>query len=122
MQRLTRACLVSALAAGCSSGTDPNATVLHIQLVDDRGEPAGRHQVVVTAQAAAPVTRVTSLGGTLDLSLTDGGSYRVSIIPRAGFVSLPSLSREVTLPAHARTVVGFTLLREGISTHDIPPR
>ncbi|MFN8669973.1 MAG: hypothetical protein U0164_22510 [Gemmatimonadaceae bacterium] len=122
MRRHSRALLVTVLASACSSGTDPDATVLHIRLLDDRGEPAGRHQVVVTAQASAPFTRVTSLGGTLDLSLRDGGSYRVQVIPRAGYVSLPTLSREVTLPAHQRTVIGFTLQREGVSTNDIPPR
>jgi len=122
MRRSALALLVSALACvlttGCSFGTDPSATVLHVRLLDDGGAPAGRHTVVVASAGKPSVTRVTSLGGTLDLSLADGVAYRVSIIPRAGFVSGPSLSREVTLPAHARTVVEFTVLRQGVSAGD----
>ncbi len=118
MRRSALALLVSALVTGCSFGTEPSATVLHVRLLDDGGAPAGRHTVVVASAGRPSVTRVTSLGGTLDLALADGVAYRVSIIPRAGFVSGPSLSREVTLPAHARTVVEFTVLRQGVSAGD----
>lgn len=113
--------LFSALVTACSFGTEPDATVLHIRLLDDGGAPAGRHTVVVTTASGPSVTRLTGLGGTLDLTLSDGVAYRVRIIPRAGFVSGSSLSREVTLPAHERTVVEFTVQRQGVSVGDPSP-
>ena len=108
--------LLAAIVAGCSSGPSaPNATVLRIRLFDDGGQPAGRHQVVVASALGVPVTRVSGGDGTLDVALADGGSYRVSVIPRAGFVSTPALTRQVQVSGHARSVIDFTIPRAGIS-------
>ena len=111
---------LSVSAAGCSpgDGTGPDATLLHIRLLDDSGQPAGRHQVVIAPESGASLSRVSGRDGTLDVALSGAGRYRVTVIPRAGFVSTPALIRQVQVAARTSASVEFTIQRAGVSSGD----
>lgn len=121
MRLLQRLSLLVTLAA-CSTGggTDPNAAVLRVRLVDDRGMSAGRHQVIVQPTAGTTVERVTGTDGKVSIGVASSGTYQVRVVPRDGWMSTPALTRTVTLVATQQAVVDFTLLRAGVSTGDIP--
>lgn len=116
--------LLSLLAgiAACSTGgsTDPNAAVLRVRLVDDRGMSAGRHQVVVQPTAGPSVERVTGTDGRVSIAVAASGRYQVRVIPRDGWMSTPALTRTVTVVSSGEAAVDFTMLRAGVSIGDIP--
>lgn len=112
--------LIGIAACSTGGGTDPNAAVLRVRLVDDRGMSAGRHQVVVQPTVGATVERVTGTDGRVSIGVASSGIYRVRVIPRDGWMSTPALTRTVTLVSSEQAVVDFTLLRAGVSTGDVP--
>lgn len=111
--------LVGITACGSGGATDPNAAVLQVRLVDDRGASAGRHHVVVQPTAGTAVERVTGTDGRVSIGVASSGTYRVRVVPRDGWMSTPALTRTVTLVSTPQAVLDFTLLRAGVSTGDI---
>jgi hypothetical protein len=110
--------LAGALACDHGGSTGPGSTMISVRARDDVGHSAGRNPILVVRSEATPVTSQTGADGTVDIEVAGAGTYRVTIIPRDGyFGGLDSLSKSVTVLAHARTTVEFTLYRAG----SVPP-
>ena len=109
-----------ATATGCGvfGGTEPDATVINVRVRDDRGVAVGRTQVIVTL-ATTQVTTRTSSDGSVSVRVAGGGVYRVSVIPRAGYLAATDpLSKQVSVAAKARAVVDFAIARDGTYSGD----
>lgn len=119
MRRLLLLTLTAGLVA-CGSSTGPDGSVLSVRLRDDSGAPAGRNQVIVTLESDARLNASTGRDGVAEIAVGDAGAYRVTVIPRAGFVGSTALTRTVTVSENTRLVVEFTLHREGISSFPPP--
>jgi hypothetical protein len=121
MRRLVLASLVTGLAA-CDGGrsTGPDASVITVRIREDGGAPGGRNQVLI-ATPSATVSASTSRDGTADVAVATAGTYRVTVIPRDGFVGgIAGLSKVVTVAAGEAAVVEFTVNRAGASPVEPP--
>ncbi|HYW10229.1 MAG TPA: hypothetical protein VE913_24910, partial [Longimicrobium sp.] len=87
MRKLVLIPLLAAVAACDTSGsTGPDAAVINVVVLDDRGAPVDRAEVNVTLPSAPVVNALTRKDGTASVEVEDAGTYRVSILPRAGYV------------------------------------
>ena len=117
--------LLSLLAtiAACDAGRSvgPESARITVRLKDDRGEPVDRTQIILTRAATPSVITRSGSDGNADIAVADAGVYRVQVIPREGYVGgTEGLSKEVTVSAHATTMVWFTVHRAGSSGAEPP--
>lgn len=117
--------LVALVACDAGRGTGPEATRVTVRLQDDRGEPVGRTQIIVTQSSGARLIGRSGSDGTAEIAVTEGGVHRVQVIPRDGYVGgTDALSKEVTVAEHAMVLVSFTVHRVGGTgepPHTLPP-
>ncbi|MGZ8379112.1 MAG: hypothetical protein ACXWZS_02005 [Gemmatirosa sp.] len=121
MRRLVLASLLAGLAA-CDGGrsTGPGAAVITVRIREDGGASGGRNQVLI-ATPSATLSASTSPDGTADVAVATAGSYRVTVIPRDGFVGgIAGLSKVVTVAAGEAAVVEFTVNRASVSPGEPP--
>jgi hypothetical protein len=113
LRLLIPALLLGSLAAcGTGGATGPDATLISVRVRDDRGLSAGRNEVVVLAPAAGSQDARTGADGNADIVLDAPGPYRVTVIPRDGYVAgSDPLTKTITVEAHTRIQVRFTLFR-----------
>lgn len=117
MRKLVLIPLLAAVAA-CDTGgsTGPDAAVINVLVLDDRGVPVNRAELNVTLPSATTVSAFTGRDGTAKLDVDDAGTYQVSVLPRAGYIGgNGTLSRVVTIAPSTRASVEFTLYRVGNS-------
>ncbi len=106
--------LAGSAACNASHGTSPDATIIHVRLIDAmQSMSAGRNQVRVTLGDGSVVDARTGTDGIADVRVTGAGTYQVRVVPRAGYISSDALSRTITVPRNATVVVEFVLRREG---------
>jgi hypothetical protein len=122
MRRLVLASLlVGAVACDSGRGLAPDASVISVRIRDDTGAPAGRNQVLLTMSAVS-LNASTKGDGTADVTVESAGTYRVTVVPRAGFVGgQAGLTKVVTVVPGSQTVVEFTVNRVGTGPGDVPP-
>jgi len=112
--RLLSPTILLACLASCDIGgaTGPDATLISVRVRDDRGLSAGRNEVVVVQPSALRLDARTGADGNADIALDAPGTYRVTVIPRDGYVAgSDPLTKTVTVDEHTRTQVRFTLFR-----------
>ncbi|HEX8431180.1 MAG TPA: hypothetical protein VF625_07825 [Longimicrobium sp.] len=117
MRKLVLIPLLAAVAA-CDTGgsTGPDAAVINVLVLDDRGVPVDRAEVNVTLPSATSVSALTRKDGTASVEVEDAGTYRVVVLPRAGYVGgSGSLARSVIIAPSTKATVEFTLYRSGLS-------
>lgn len=116
MRKLVLIPLLAAVAACDTGSTGPDAAVINVLVLDDRGVPVDRAEVNVTLPSATNVSALTRKDGTASVEVEDAGTYRVAVLPRAGYVGgNRSLSRSVIIAPSTRATVEFTLYRSGLS-------
>jgi hypothetical protein len=106
-------------AAACGGPTGVDTAVIAVQVRDDIGKSAGRHQVIVQrVDAPGAASRLyigTDTGGRASVRVGEPGTYDVRVVPTDGFVSSSSLRRTITVAEGERIDVAFTLYRGGNS-------
>lgn len=116
--------LLGAAACDVGSGMQPDVAVINVRVVDDRGVPINRTELNVQLPSVERIDGKTGSDGVASIGVADAGTYRVTVIPRAGFYSGPDgSSRIVEVAPNTRTSVEFKLYREGIvpETPLVPP-
>lgn len=104
--------LVGLAACGLGSGSAPDPTVIAVRVLDDRGAPVNRAEVTVTMSGTARVDAKTRSDGITVIDVADVGTYRVTVIPRDGYVAgSDPLTKQVTVDANEKSLVTFTLYR-----------
>lgn len=114
MRPLVLASLLVGLAAcDAGRGTGPESSVITVRVRDANGVSAGPNQVLVTL-ATGTLSARTDRDGTAAIAVAGAGTYRVTIVPRDGFVGgTAGLSRTVAVGPGAPAVVEFTVYRAG---------
>src|SRR5688500_12674206 len=90
--------MVSLIGCDLGGSTGPYLPAIVVRVSDDRGAPADRMPVVVTLSSGRRIETRTGPGGAVRVRLPEAGTHRVTVIPRADYVS-PSgaLTRNVTV-------------------------
>lgn len=113
--------LLGAAACDFGGGTGSDAAVINVRVVDDSGAPISRIPVrVMLTPSAETLSARTEGDGTARVGVSGAGTYRVTVIPRAGYVGGASpLARNVEVSGSGRTTVDFTIYREGVTGEPI---
>lgn len=107
--------LMGAAACDLGSSTEPQVAVINVRVVDDRGVPVNRAELSVQLSSASRVDAKTGSDGTANVGVATAGTYQVSVVPRAGFLSgTEGSSRTIVVAPNSRTTVEFKLYREGV--------
>lgn len=117
MRRLLALSVVMAIAA-CSGRevTEPQLNVISVRVVDDAGTGVGRMSVTAMMSNGTTVTGVTRKDGTLRIGVSDAGVYRVSLVPREGYLRAQDpLVRTIAVEPEASASVQFQVWRVGVS-------
>lgn len=120
MRRLVLASLLVGVVA-CDSGRSlgPEASVIHVRIRDDRGVAAGRNQLLLTAPSVR-LSASTDRDGTAEVTVESADTYRVTVVPRDGYVGgLAGLTQVVTVTPGSQVVLEFTVMRAASPTE--PP-
>ncbi len=113
MRRVLLLGLLAGVAACGSDATGPGGPAIEVQVVDDRGVPVDRIRIVVTLSPTEKVRMLTGKTGIARFRIPEAGSYQVSVIPRAGYLTAPGTSRATVVVSDDLTAdVGFTVHRE----------
>ena len=116
MRVLTFGFLLFSLVACDGGSSGPDAPAILVRVIDDRGAPGNRMQVVVTLSSGGRIVARTRGDGTVHVGVPESGTHRVTIIPRAGYLGdSAGLTRSVTIGGEASVAVDFTVQREGVA-------
>jgi hypothetical protein len=120
-----RAVVASMLIAicGCDSGnqTGPASALINVRVRDDVGMPVDRMPVRVTMSTEDPLVTRTGADGTVDVRVTEGGVYRVWVVPREGYLAgIESLSKTISVSVNDNATVDFIVHRATVSTDPRP--
>ncbi|MEO5588620.1 MAG: hypothetical protein ABIS03_03450 [Gemmatimonadaceae bacterium] len=106
---------VLACVAACSGGSTAPGSSINIRLLDDSGQPAGRNQVLVVPSTGAKFTAHTGHDGMTNVPITAGGTYKITVIPRDGFVGgNDPLTKSVMADIASNSAVQFILYRTSL--------
>ena len=115
---------VAAVLSACSAGgsTEPAVSVINVRVVDDTGTGVGRMPVTAVMSSGTIVKGVTRGDGTVRISVTESGVYRVSMVPREGYLrAADPLTRTISVDAAAAASIQFQVWRSGVSQAETPP-
>jgi hypothetical protein len=105
--------LVVAGACDMSRGNRPDQTIINVRIVDDIGAPVVRTAVLVSGSLADPLHTRTGDDGSVEIRLETGGTYRLQVLPRNGYIYNDGLARDVTVGTNEHTSVQFRMARGG---------
>jgi hypothetical protein len=113
--------VVASTACDLSKTNRPAETRIEVHLRDDQATPGGPNQVLVTPMMGTRINARTGADGVAEIPVQGAGVYEVRVIPRSGYLSLPELTKTVTVLENETVVVRFTLRMIGWTDDPIEP-